>query len=316
MPDTEIKMSAYGPSHDVEDFYSYHKFYWFEYVPYKGLIRVHDGIIQVNDHKRDYKERHDYYLKYTDGFLAKELEAKSMDETWYTYNAEQEIENEEFLNQLSNLGYDKLIPCSYLYENIVDAYENIGVKSDTKKVLDDFISGKIDAVDYVEEISDIPEDGFIMRSFEDYYNYMTEEKEWPGYIYYVDFDNDGEDELIIMDYSCSCLFFDVIGDTVYRLFGTFTTTDVGRVAEMEGSKVIAKTDLGHVGRQIYRIMKYDSCCCLVDWFTLAAGYEGNYYSAEDKFWYREHEISMEEFEAMVDSIVRIALTDIRDSDKE
>ena len=49
MPDTEIRMKAYGPSHDVEDFYSYHKFYWFEYVPYKGLIRVHDGIIQVRN---------------------------------------------------------------------------------------------------------------------------------------------------------------------------------------------------------------------------------------------------------------------------
>lgn len=59
--------------------------------------------------------------------------------------------------------------------------------------------------------------------------------------------------MIIRNYRASCLFFDVIGDTVYRLFETFDTMDVGRVAEMDGSKVIARTDLTHGGREVYHI---------------------------------------------------------------
>lgn len=43
MPDTEIRMSAYGPSHAMEYSSPDQKFYWFEYVPYKGLVRAHDG---------------------------------------------------------------------------------------------------------------------------------------------------------------------------------------------------------------------------------------------------------------------------------
>ncbi len=179
--DTEIKMKVYGPSHEVENHGTDMKFYWFEYVPYKGLIRVHDGTFhEVNDIQRFDVERHDYYLKYVDGSLTKELEVKNIGYGWHTYNAKQEIENEEFLSQISELGYNQLIPCGFLYETIEDAYKNIGTSTDTKKVLEDFVSGKTNAVDYVEEISDIPEDGFVMRSFEDFYNWITAEEDYWG----------------------------------------------------------------------------------------------------------------------------------------
>lgn len=307
--DTEIKMKVYGPGHEVEileTYYTNQKFYWFEYVPYKGLIRVHDGTLQeVNDIQQVDVERHDYYLKYVDGSLTKELEVKNIGYEWCTYNAEQEIENEEFLSQLSELGYDQLIPCGFLYETIEDAYKNIGASTDIKKVLEDFVSGKTNAVNYVEEIGDIPEDSFVMRSFEDFYNDITSGEEYWGEIEYIDFDNDGEEELIIHGYCDACLFFDVIGDTVYRLFETSSTTDVGSIVEMGGKKVIARTDLTHVGRQYYRITTYDSYCCIIDWFTLSASFEGNNYSAEDEFHYRGRKISMEEFEAIRDKITVI-----------
>ena len=302
--DTEIKMKVYGPSHQVENHYTDMKLYWFEYVPYKGLIRVHDGTFhEVNDIQRFDMERHDYYLKYVDGSLTKELEVKNIGYEWCTYNAKQEIENEEFLSQISELGYDQLIPCDFLYETIEDAYKNIGTSADTKRVLEDFVSGKTNAIDYVEEINDIPEDGFVMRSFEDFYNWITAEEDYWGKIEYADFDNDGEEELIIRGYCNARLFFDVIGDTVYRLFETTSTTDVGNVVEMKGKRVIERIDVMHLGRNIYRITQYDSCCCIIDWFTLSAGFEGSSYSAEDEFYYRRREISMEEFEAIRDTIV-------------
>lgn len=297
MPDAETKANAYGPKHDFENYSEGLTFYWFEYVPYQGLIRIHSG----ND-----EERCDYYLKYEEGSFVLELEAKSVDYTWNTYDAGQEIENEEFLSRLSELGYDKLIPCGYLYENIADAYENISRTSNAREVLDDFISGNIDALYYVEEVSDIPEESFVMRSYEDCYEYITAgEGELWGSIEYVDFDNDGEEELSIHGYTGARAFFDVIGDTVYEVIETYTTTDFASVAEMEGKRVIERADNLYVGREFYRIMQYDACGCLVDWFQLYASYEGDSYSAEDEFGYRGQEIMMEEFEEIKNSIQRI-----------
>jgi len=298
MPDTEIKANVYGPRHVFEDSEDL-TFYWFEYVPYQGLIRVHGG---------DEEERHDYYLRYTEGLLQKELEAKNIKYTWHTYNAEKEIENEDFMQQLANLGYDQLIPCGNLYENVYDAYKNIDAKADAREVLDDFVNGKIDALDHVEEICDIPEDGFVMESYKEYYD--TLETEVDGYvtvkIIYIDFDNDGEDELILQDYMGGSYFFDVIGGTVCKVLDTGGTGDESSVVKIEGDTFIARTDLTHVGRQNYNILKYDACCCLVDWFRLYAEYEGGTYSEGDRFEYRDKGISMEQFEKIVDSIQYIS----------
>lgn len=290
MPNAEIIASAYGPQYDFQE-QEYETFYWFEYVPYKGLIRVHNGADG---------ERHDYYLKYVNGSFITELGTESSNYTWHTFDAENEIENDGFLIQLSDLGYDQLIPCNYLYDNVAVAYENIGAVSDTKKVLDDFVNGKVDALDYVTEISDIPEDSFVMKSYKDYFDEITAGEDFWGSEEYVDFDNDGEDELIIHGYAGSCLFFDVIGDTVYKVLRTSSTTDVAYVAEFNGKRVVVRTDLTHRGRQSYRIMEFDPCCGLVDWINLYAEYEGS-----DYFEYRNNEITRDEFEDIVNSIQQL-----------
>lgn len=298
MPNAEVKANAYGQQHNFEEA-GYQSFYWFEYVPYQGLIRVHGGD----------EERNDQYLKYSDGSLSVELEVKTIGTigctAWHTYDREGEIPNEEFLRQISVLGYDKLIPCSYLYDDIATAYENMGVVSDTRQALEDFVSGKINALDHVEGESDIPEKSFVMISCEDYFEYMTAGDEaWIEAIdvEYIDFDNDGEDELFIKGYAGGCIYFDVIGDTVYKVLETSGTTDVSHVAELQGRRVIARTDLGHIEREYYRIMEFDSCCCLIDWFVLSASYEGTTYTEEDEFSYRDREISMYEFEELLNSI--------------
>ncbi len=292
LPNAEIKANAYGLKHDVEES-EYQTFYWFEYVPYRGLIRVHGDVVG---------ERHDYYLKYTSGMLVKELEIRSVNYEWYTYDAEKEISNEEFLNQLSNLGYDSLVPCDYLYKDAVSAYENIGRISDTQKLLDDFVNGKIDALYYVKEIADIPADGFVMRSYDEFFEDLTAGDEVWGRQEYIDFDNDGEDELILHGYAGACVFFDVIGDTVYTLLRTGGTADMASIAEIQEKKVIVRTDLLHAGRKDYRIMMYDACCCPVDWFRLYAEYEGTDYTENGMFRYRNREISMAEFEAVLRNI--------------
>lgn len=164
------------------------------------------------------------------------------------------------------MGYDSLVCCAYLYGDVETAYENMGRVSDTRKALEDFVSGKAEAVEY------------------------------------VDFDNDGEDELILHGYAGARFYLDVVGDTVYKVLKTGSTTDVSYPAEMEGKRVVMRTDLTHGGRQYYWGMTYDGCGCLTDWFRLCVSYEGTDYGAEDSFEYRDRVISMEEFETIRNGI--------------
>lgn len=292
MPNPAIRANSHGPVHNFEES-GRQTFFWFEYVPYGGLIRVHGG---------DAKERHDYYLKYVNGLFELELEAKSTDYTWHTYDAEKEIENDVFSGRLSDLGYDELIPCSYLYEDVEAAYENIDAASDVETVLSDFASGRVDALDCIEERGKLSEDSFVMRSFDDYYDDITEGEEVWGSVEYVDFDNDGDEELIMRGYAGACLFFDVIGDTVYKVLETGSATDAAHIAVIEGKRVVVRTDLTYVGRQHYRIMEFDSCCCLTDWCHLYTEYDGTEYTDEDVFMYRNNKVSMEEFETVLKNI--------------
>ena len=291
--DAGIRAKAYVPKHVLEGSSEDLAFYWFEYVPYQGLVRVHgseDG------------ERCDYYLSYKNGSLALGYQAKATSAIWHTYDAQQEITNEEFLSKLSDLGYDQLTPCGYLYGNIEDALENIGKTPNSREVLDDFINGKMDALYDVEEVTGIPEEGFVMRSYVDLYmNFIMGDGK--GRMEYVDFDNDGEEELVMRDYMGNSIFLDVIGNTVRNVMEAYGTANQVYVAEMEGKRVVVSADVSHGGRKCYVIRQYDSCGCLVDFFRLLAFYEGeDNYSAEDEFEYREQPITMEEFEEIRDRI--------------
>ena len=100
----------------------------------------------------------------------------------------------------------------------------------------------------MEAFSDIPEDGFAMRNYEDFYDDITAgERDIWGSLEYTDFDNDGEDELIIHGYTGSCLFFDTIGDIVYKVLRTGSTSDMASVAVIQGEKVIERADFLFVG---------------------------------------------------------------------
>ena len=294
LPDAGMKANAYGTRYSIENTENGDlTFYWFEYVPRKGLVRIHDG---------DFEKRRDCYLSYEDGVLSIELETDDEGHTWNTYDAEGEISNEEFSDRLVQMGYDSLICCAYLYGDVESAYENIGRVSDTRKALEDFVSGKADAVEYVESRCEVPEEGFAGRSFAAINEEMTAGETWWEGLEYLDFDNDGEDELIMQGYAGARLYLDVVGDTVYKVLKTSSTTDVSYAAEVEGKRVVARTDLTHGGRQYYWVMTYDGCDCLTDWFKLSVVYEGADYGVGDSFEYRDHAISMEEFETIRDSI--------------
>lgn len=64
-------------------------------------------------------------------------------------------------------------PAAIYFDSIETACENIGLEADTGRVLQDFVDGERDALNHVERISDIPEEGFAVRSYRDYYEYIT-----------------------------------------------------------------------------------------------------------------------------------------------
>lgn len=294
LPDGGMKANAYGTRYAIESTEKEEQtFFRFEYAPRKGLVRIHGG---------DPGKRRDYYLSYADGMLSAELETDDEGHTWNTRDKEGEITNEEFSDRLAKMGYDSLICCAYLYEDVETAYKNMDRVPDTRKVLEEFVSGKTDAAEYVESRCEVPEEGFAGKSFAAFSEEMTAGEPWWEGLEYVDFDNDGEDELILHGYAGARLYFDVVGDTVYKVLKTVSTTDVSYAAELDGRRVVARTDLTHGGRQYYWVMTYDSCGCLTDWFRLCADYEGADYGSGDRFEYRDRAISMEEFETIRDSI--------------
>ena len=294
LPDARMKVNAYGTRYSIESTEdSELTFYWFEYAPRKGLVRIHDG---------ELGKRRDYYFTYEDGVLSLALETDDEGNAWNTYDAEGEITNEEFSERLTKLGYDSLICCTYLYGDVETAYENMGRVPDARKALEDFVSGKATAVEYVKSKCEVPEEGFVGRDFADINEELTAGEPWWEGMEYVDFDNDGEDELIMHGYTGARLYFDVVGDTVYKVLKTCSTTDVSNVAELNGKRVVVRTDLTHGGRQCYWVMTYDGCGSLTDWFRLCASYEGPNYGPGDRFEYRGRAISMEEFESIRDSL--------------
>lgn len=293
--DTGLKANVYGPRHDFENAVE-ETFYWFEYVPYKGLLRIHG---------EEADARYDYYLRYTDGSFTVELKAGSAEHIWHTYDREKEIANEEFLKQLSALGYDELIPCAYLYEYVEKAYENIDRISNAEWVLEAFVEGREEAFCSVAQRCDNPKEGFSMRSYDEIYKEVTCGEDWWGENEYVDFDNDGQKELILHGYSGARIFFDVIGETVYQLLRTGGTTDFASVSVMDGKYVIERSDFLHANRKYYWIMTYDSCGGLIDYFCLATTYKGDQHTKEDEFFYRNENISMEEFETLRNRIQKL-----------
>lgn len=294
LPGEGMRANAYGKRYAIESSEdSGTIFYWFEYVPGKGLVRVHGG---------DDGKRRDYYLVYRNGAFDMELAANDEGYVWNTYDAEGEIANEAFSNRLAELEYDRLVCCTYLYEDVETAYENMGRMPDAGRVLEDFVSGKADAVECVESRCEVPEQGFWGRDFAEISEEATAGEPWWEGVEYVDFDNDGEEELIMHGYAGARLYFDAVGDRIVKILETAFTTDVSYVAEMDGKRVVVRTDLTHGGRQCYWVMTYDGCGCLTDWFRLSAEYEGAEYGAGDRYEYRGRAISMEEFEAIRDSV--------------
>lgn len=116
----------------------------------------------------------------------------------------------------------------------------------------------------------------------------------------VDADNDGEEELHLIDY-----YGGVIIDwngTDYQVLAMGGGANELSIADYEGETWLINSDLTHDGRQYYFFQKFQGNE-KVDEFSLSAEYwECDYESEETVFMYNEEESTREEFEKITSSL--------------
>lgn len=275
---------------------------YFEYIPKKNFIRLHNGVkpgkgaacsyIDLNGEKP--KE-----VLYTE----EESHTDDSDEgewfTWTTYSDGKKVEQEEFEKQRIALGFDKLQVCNQYYGDVKTAYENIDKeieKEKEKEVYEQFLAGEIDAIVGLEEISKNGNIDYQTRSYSEYTSWCEEEEITKEY---VDFDNDNQNELVLTLSGPSTIYFNVVGGELSEVFSADGTAESSYVLEMDGYQLLEYSDTMHMGRSFRNFKQYDACNCIVDDFSLSAEYwDSDDYDCDSSFSYRGESISVEEYVAL------------------
>lgn len=279
-----------------------YEYFLFEYVPGEKLIRTHSSNTCKND----------YYLTFDENLSPTLYLQSSWSGKWTTYINGSPVENEEFNKQRVDKGFDKLVKCEYYYDDVKTAYKNMDKKPAKSQLFTDFITGNTDAINSIYYVGENTNDySCNLVSYEDYLSIIGDSNARVDY-QYIDFDNDGIDELLVYGECYSISFFDTFGDNVYLLFSSEGTADMAEVHTNKSGNQIIRCDICHGGRQIFDVSTYDACGCLVDWFELSAEYYGNSndtYDANSSFNYRGRKISMAEYEMIYKSLYDIGDTD-------
>lgn len=156
----------------------------------------------------------------------------------------------------------------------------------SKEILENFIAGKLtaDIFDKEQYYSDIEK------------NYMIDSQE------YRDVDNDGEEELLIYSSDfCPLMALDANNGKITVLCAGDGTAAYLTFYDVDGITWACHSDTSHKGRQTYFFTQYKGPD-IVDEFALNAEYwdnENDRYDESSLFTYRNHEISMQEYEELL-----------------
>lgn len=165
------------------------------------------------------------------------------------------------------------------------------VKSESEELLDAFLAGEIPA------IYDNGDESVIMFD-----QLPFDELDWLSYTAgeRIDLDNDGENEQIVNG-PYGGIYFDARDGKVYVLAEGEGTTGLLSYTNYDNVTWIVHSDTTHMGRQTYRLTRYDGEGNIVDEFKLGAQYWDSLndkYDENSDFTYRDKSISMEEYEAL------------------
>ena len=173
------------------------------------------------------------------------------------------------------------------------------VLTESEELYQAFINDEIPAIRIWEDgtedtfmYSDLPHDG-------EWDNVTVSDKK-------VDLDNDGENELILTGANGG-MYLDARDGKVYVLAEGEGTALYLCYAEHEGSIYVVHCDTIHSGRCAYNFDRYNGKGEIEDSFQLAALYwdsESGSYDENSKFICRDENITMEEYEALRDEVIR------------
>ena len=142
--------------------------------------------------------------------------------------------------------------------------------------------------------------GFVMKSYKEYYEYITAGEEHWGSLDYIDFDNDGEDEQSLNGpYGGMCL--DIQGDCVRIMAHGQGTAIVLDYVLVDDIYWIVYKDTTHSGRQHYHFIRYNGGESIeeehiLEWHEDENGERRHYYDDEVITEEKYEEIRMQYFE--------------------
>lgn len=257
--------------------------YGFEYIPFRNTIRT-----QSTDTNRDTMAIHYYALK--NGQLKEECTtSRTVENPWLVIVDGKESDQETFLNRYEERQYENLVVCDVMHENVSEAFLHLQGEEVTIG-FDDFIAGNVDAYIGVDRDTDLP----LKANYLKYYEYDDEETR----DCYLDYDEDGIDELYITNMYGSVYLFEEYLHSVQRIYAATSTIDNVSFTKFKDGIYILSTDLMHGGREYWSGWRYDTNGVIIDYFTLTVDYEGSYYDESSEFYYCKKKISMQEYEEM------------------
>lgn len=109
--------------------------------------------------------------------------------------------------------------------------------------------------------------------------------------YYIDLDEDGEDELIVDSGYYGWEVYDIIDGEIKHIDGGEGTAGVARIVKGNGHYYIAHTDFTHSGRNFMELARLDEKGEIVETIYIIAIYEDqDNYDENSKFYYYEGDI--------------------------
>ena len=263
----------------------------FDYVPYKNKIRIHDsglGVLNEND----------YYINLENGNI--DLITSYENYNWTAYKDDSIVYVYEFEEARINLGYGDLVTADVAFDSI-DEIDEVKAYPESNDLLEKFINGEIDAIDYYSI------DGDIYKKYTDFSSVNDCENN-NSKLEFINIDADIDQELLL-HFDDSVIAFDVRFGKIYKLFESSTQYYDACFCNIDGVNKVAFASVDEV-RKSYDLYEIDACGYIVDFSELDA-----FLDEDEYYMYCQKGITKDEFNSLEKQIGYKGKTNNSDEEK-
>ena len=148
----------------------------------------------------------------------------------------------------------------------------------------------------------------------------------PG-AYYIDLDDDGEDELLVDGFYYGWEVYDIVDGEIKHIDGGCGTADNVSIKKGNGHYYVAHTDFMHSGRKFMELVRFDEKGEVIETIYIIAIYEGqDDYDENSTFYYYEGDIenayddanliTMKQYDDYMDSYVSLEESEFKSAWEE